>query len=268
MTFSPAPQTARRPDSLAPDPGAAPLHRMVAAQAGMELRALLRNGEQIVLTLIIPVMLLVLFSAAPLLDTGPGPRVDFLAPGVLALAVLSTAFTGQAIGTGFERRYGVLKRLGATPLPRIGLLAAKTLAVLAVQALQIAVISAVALMLGWSPAVTASGVLAAALLVLAATAAFSSFALLLAGTLRAEATLAGANLVYVVLLGLGGVVFPVERFPDGAASVLAALPITALADGLRALLTEGASFAAGPLLILTAWAVAGTALAGRFFKWE
>lgn len=254
--------------ALAPRPGAAPLSRMVLAQAGMELRVLLRNGEQILLALVIPVMLLVLFSTTPLLDVGPGARVDFLAPGVIALAVLSTAFTGQAIGTGFERRYGVLKRLGATPLPRFGLLAAKTLAVLAVQALQVVVISAVALGLGWSPRPSLPGVLAAVLLVLVATAAFSSFALLMAGTLRAEATLAAANLVYVVLLGLGGVVFPADRFPAAAEPVIALLPITALTDGLRTVLADGAPFAAAPSLVLLAWAVAGTALASRFFRWE
>src|SRR3954467_14227765 len=124
---------------------------MVGAQTTHEVRTLLRNGEQLLLTLIIPVALLVLFSSAPLLDIGPGRRVDFLAPGILALAVLSTAFTGQAIGTGFERRYGVLKRLGATPLPRSGLIAAKSLTVLLVEILQIALLCAVGAAYGWSP---------------------------------------------------------------------------------------------------------------------
>lgn len=266
--MSASPPTTELRDSLTPSPGAAPLHRMVAAQAGMELRILLRNGEQVVLTLVIPVLLLVAFSTVSILDLGADPRVDFLAPGVIALAVMSTAFTGQAIGTGFERRYGVLKRLGATPLPRFGLLAAKTLAVLAVQAVQVAVLSAVALGLGWSPAVSVPGLACAVLLVFAGTAAFSSFALLMAGTLRAEATLAAANLAFVVLLGLGGVVFPVDRFPEGAQPVISSLPITALAGGLRAVLAEGAAFTPVPLLVLAVWAAAGAALASRFFRWE
>lgn len=139
------------PATFTPAPGAVPLPRMIAAQTGMELRALLRNGEQLLLMLIIPVLLLVLFSLAPLLDLGPGRRVDFLTPGILALAVLSTAFTGQAIGTGFERKYGVLKRLGATPLPRSGLLAAKTATVLVTEIGQVAVLCGVALALGWRP---------------------------------------------------------------------------------------------------------------------
>ena len=112
---------------LTPAPGAAPLGRMAAAQTGAEIRAMLRNGEQLLLTMIIPVLLLVGLSSAPILEVGGGSRIDFMTPGVLALAVMSTAFTGQAIATGFERRYGVLKRLGATPLSRTGLMLSKTL---------------------------------------------------------------------------------------------------------------------------------------------
>ncbi|RSN70810.1 ABC transporter permease [Actinomadura sp. WAC 06369] len=248
-----------------PAPGAVPLPRMVLAQTAYELRAMLRNGEQLLLTMIIPVVLLVLFSATSLLDLGPGSRVDFLAPGVLALAVMSTAFTGQAIGTGFERRYGVLKRLGATPLPRAGLIAAKTLSVLAVEVIQAALICAVALGLGWEPHGDPFSVLA---LLLLGTAAFSGFGLLMAGTLRAEATLAAANLVYVLLLAVGGVVFPLDEFPETVRNALELLPISALAEGLRDVLRDGAAVPGGPLLVLAVWAVAGLALAARFFTWE
>jgi len=200
----------------APAPGAAPLPRMVGAQAGLELRTLLRNGEQLVLTLIIPVLLLAAFSQENLVSYGPGRRIDFLAPGILALAVLSTAFTSQAIATGFERRYGVLKRLGTTPLSRRGLIAAKTLTVLVVEVLQCVLIVAVALGLGWQPHGGTGAVASVILLMVAGTAAFSGLALLLAGTLRAEATLAAANLLYLVMLGIGGVVFPLTKFPPSA----------------------------------------------------
>lgn len=250
---------------LTPRPAAAPLPRMVAAQTAYEIRAVLRNGEQLLLTIVIPVLLLVLFSVTSLLDLGPGPRVDFLAPGIIALAVMSTAFTGQAIGTGFERRYGVLKRLGATPLPRSGLILAKTLSVVLVEVLQVAVLSAVALALGWNPAGNPAAALAAVLL---GTAAFSGFGLLMAGTLRAEATLAAANLVYLLLLMLGGVVFPLSRFPEGLRSVLEYLPISALTGALRAVLQQGAALPGKELLVLAVWAVAGLALAARFFRWE
>ncbi|MEV5749430.1 ABC transporter permease [Actinoallomurus sp. NPDC052308] len=238
---------------------------MVRAQTAYELRTLLRNGEQLLLILIIPVALLLLFSSAPLLDLGAGRRVDFLTPGVLALAVMSTAFTGQAIGTGFERRYGVLKRLGATPLPRSGLIIAKTLTVLAVEVLQALVICVVAVALGWSPHGNPATVI---LLLLLGTAAFSGFGLLMAGTLRAEATLAAANLVYILLLALGGVIFPLTRFSGGVRSVLELLPISALADGLRQVLQHGAGLPARDLVILAVWAVLGLALAARFFSWE
>jgi ABC-2 type transport system permease protein len=262
-------QSAPAPGTFAPAPGAAPAHRMVIAQAAQETRQLLRNGEQLTLMLIIPLLLLVAFSLEPLIDFGGGlTRIDFLTPGVIALAVMSTAFTSQAIATGFERRYGVLKRLGATPLPRAGLIAAKTVTVIAVELLQAAVILLVALALGWSPDASPAAVVVVPLLVLLGTAAFSGFALLLAGTLRAEATLAAANLIYVVLLGIGGVVFPLTKFPRGARPLLELLPTGALSTGLRDVLATGATFPAKDVLTLVVWAVAGIALAARFFRWE
>jgi ABC-2 type transport system permease protein len=248
-----------------PAPGAAPLPRMVLAQTGAEVRAMLRNGEQLLLTLIIPVLLLVGFSVAPLIDVGGGSRVGFLTPGVLALAVMSTAFTGQAIATGFERRYGVLKRLGATPLSRTGLMLAKTLAVIAVEAVQVTVLVLVALALGWRPQGSAA---AAILLVLLGTAAFSGLGLLMAGLLRAEATLAAANLVYLLLLAAGGVVFPLSKFPDSVRPILELLPISALTGGLRAVLTGGAALPPGAVAVLAGWAVVSLGLAARTFRWE
>ncbi|TYB70358.1 ABC transporter permease [Nonomuraea sp. PA05] len=250
---------------LTPAPGAAPFPRMVLAQAGAEIRAMLRNGEQLLLTMIIPVLLLTGFSLAPLIDVGGGRRVDFLVPGVLALAVMSTAFTGQAIGTGFERRYGVLKRLGATPLSRSGLMLAKTAAVAGVELIQAVVIVAVGLALGWRPQ---GSFLGAVVLIVLGTAAFSGLGLLMAGTLRAEATLAAANLVYLVLLGVGGVMFPLSKFPDGVRPVLEALPISALTSGLRAVLAQGAALPLVPVLVLAAWAVVSLGLVSRTFRWE
>ena len=251
-----------------PAPGAAPVTRMITAQAGLETRVLLRNGEQLLLTLVIPVLLLVAFTLEPLVKVGQGPRVNFLVPGIMALAVISTAFTSQAIATGFERRYGVLKRLGASPLPRSGLIAAKTLTVLAVEAGQIAVIAVVGLALGWQPHGGVAGAAAAALLLLAGTAAFSGLGLLLAGTLRAEATLAMANLIYLVLLGIGGVIFPLARFPAGLRAVLLLLPSGALSNGLRSVLSGIPGSPARDLAVLVIWAAAAIVLAARTFRWE
>ncbi|MER6095645.1 ABC transporter permease [Streptomyces sp. NPDC001728] len=238
---------------------------MIAAQTALETRMLLRNGEQLLLTVIIPSLLLVLFSTVDIVDTGADKAVDFLAPGVLALAVLSTAFTGQAIATGFERRYGVLKRLGASPLPRWALMTSKTLAVLVTEVLQIALLTVIALALGWSPHGDPFSV---ALLLVLGTAAFSGLGLLMAGTLKAEATLAAANLVFLLLLVGGGVIVPLDRFPDAARSVLELLPISALSDGLRAVLQDGASLPWGDALTLAVWAVLGLGAAAKFFRWE
>ena len=252
----------------APDPGAAPLPAMVRAQASLELRTLVRNGEQLLLTLVIPVLLLLAFGHEALISVGPGSRIDFVVPGILALAVMSTAFTSQAIGTGFERRYGVLKRLGASPLSRQGLIAAKTVSVLTVEVVQFALVLAVGALLGWRPDASPAAAAWVLLLLLAGTAAFSGLALLMAGTLRAEATLAAANLLYLILLGLGGVLFPLSRFPASVRPVLRLLPSGALSDGLRSVLAHAGGLPLTDLLVLCAWALAGIAIAVRTFRWE
>jgi len=249
---------------LSPAGLAAPRRRQLAAQANLELRLTLRNGEQLLLTIAIPTIVLVLFASAPIANL-PKPRIDFLMPGVMALAIMSTAFTGQAIGTGFERRYGVLRRLGTTPLSRGTLLAAKTLSVLCIEVLQIALLCLVGVAYGWSPhgnPLTVIGVL------LLGTAAFSSLGLLMAGTLRAEATLAAANLIYLVLLVLGGVAFPLTDFSDGVRHVLELLPISALSDGLRIVLRSGATMPRHDWLTLLVWTLAGATAATRWFRWD
>ncbi|ARQ72590.1 ABC transporter permease [Streptomyces marincola] len=238
---------------------------MIAAQAALETRMLLRHGEQLLLTVVIPTLLLVLFSSVDVVDVGEGERVDFLAPGILALAALSTAFTGQAIATGYERRYGVLKRLGASPLPRWGLMCGKTCAVLVTLALQTALLTGVALALGWDPRGNPAAV---ALLMLLGAAAFSGLGLLMAGTLRAEVTLAAANLVFVLLLFFGGVIIPLDDFPDALRDVFELLPVGALSDGLRSVLREGAGMPWGDAAVLACWAVLGLGAAARFFRWE
>jgi ABC-2 type transport system permease protein len=252
----------------APAPGAAPLPMMIRAQAGLELRTLARNGEQLLITLIIPLLLLLAFGHADLISVGSGSRIDFIVPGILALAVLSTAFTSQAIGTGFERRYGVLKRLGASPLSRPGLIAAKTVTVLVVEAVQVALVLAVGALLGWQPNASPAAVVWVPLLLVAGTAAFSGLALLMAGTLRAEATLAAANLLYLIMLGLGAVLFPLSKLPPGIRPVLRLLPADALADGLRGVLAGGTGLPVRDLLVLCAWAVVTIAVAVRTFRWE
>ena len=258
--------------TFTPHPGAAPLHRMVLAQARMESRLLLRNGEQLLIAIVIPVLVLVgLVSAADSLDLSlgldhDGPVVDVITPGVLALAVLSTSFTSLAIATGFERRYGVLKRLGTSPLPRSGLLAGKILALLLVEVLQIAVITAVGLVLGWDPSPGLTGLAGAVLAMSLGTAAFASLGLLVAGTLRAEATLALANLVYLLLLAGGAVVLPAAAY-GGVGEVGVWLPSGALGEAMRDALVHG-EIAWLELAVLAGWAAGGATLASRTFSWE
>lgn len=236
------------------------------AQTRAELRLQLRNGEQLLLTLGIPVLLLVFFSKVEVLPLPDGvdAPIDFLAPGVLALAVLSTAFTGLAIATGFDRQYGVLKRLGATPLGRPRLLAAKTATVIVIELIQVAVLVPVALALGWDPTIQPLPVLGAVVL---ATIAFAGVALLMAGTLPGLVVLAAANGIYVVLLLFGDLVIPLDELPGALAAVARLLPTAALAEVLRAGF-DGGTGSASSWLVLGAWAVGAPVLAARAFRWE
>lgn len=253
---------------LTPRPGAAPRGAMLRAQTVMELRLQTRNAEQVLLTMVIPLMLLILGSQAnQVVDLGPGRTIDIITPGILALAVLSTSFTSLAIATGFERRYGIIKRLGASPLPRWGLLFGKVGAVVAIEVVQLAVLSGVGLLLGWEPRGGLASVAQMLLMVVLGTAAFGSLGLLIAGTLRAETTLAVANLVYVLLLVGGGLLVPLSRYPESARHALELLPSGALGQGLRDTFSgEGPS--AFAIVVLLIWAVCASLMVSRTFKWE
>jgi ABC-2 type transport system permease protein len=238
--------------------------KALLAQLRLELALTFRNGESLLLTLGIPVAVLVFFSLVDVLPI-EGDAVDFLAPGTLALATLATAFTNLAISTGFDRSYGVLKRLGTTPLGRPRLIAAKALSVLAVLAVQVVVLLAAAVALGWRPGVDPVPLVLAVVL---AVVAFTGAALALAGRLGALVTLATANAVFVGLLLLSGMVFPLDELPSGMRGVARALPSTALADAARGSLTEGIDVPGRVWPVLVVWAVAASALAVALFRWE
>ena len=239
---------------------------MLKAQLRAELQATMRNSEQLLLTLGIPVMLLVFFSLVDILPTGTTDPIDFLAPGVLALAVMSAAMVSLGIGTGFERSYKVLKRLGTTPLGRGRLIVAKILSVVMVELVQFAVLSPVAYALGWRPASPQwLGALAG---VVVGTMAFAGIGLCLAGRLRGEINLAAQNGLYLVLLLLGGMVIPFSKLPGGLSSVAKALPSGALSQVLRNALTQSDSASTSAWLILAGWAVVAPAAATRLFRWE
>jgi ABC-2 type transport system permease protein len=238
----------------------------IAAQARVESLLTLRRGESLLVTLAIPLGVLVFFSKVDAVNTTLKDPVDFLVPGVLALAVMASAMVSLGIATGYERHYGVLKRLGSTPLSRGGLLAAKTLNVLVIEVIQAVAIVVTGVALGWS----ASGgrLLLALGLLLVGTVAFAGIGMLMAGTLRAEANLALANGLFLVLLFLGGMAYPLARLPDALEVFAKALPAAALSETVRAALNSSIAFPTGELFVLLAWAVAAPLLAARFFTWE
>lgn len=241
---------------------ATPAQRMLA-QARFEAITILRNGEQFLISIILPLMALVALTYSPFPELDE-PRIDVVAPGVLALALVSIAFTGQSIQTGFDRRYGVLRLLGVTPLGRGGLIAGKTLAVLLFYVLQLLILGASALALGWRPSL--GGLVPLAIVLACGVLCFVALALLIAGTMRAEAVLAVANLLWVVFLGLG-LILPTSVLPGAVGTVAAWLPPGLLGDAARAAAMDGSwPWLASALLLL--WAAAAGLLARRTFRWS
>ncbi len=237
----------------------------IRAQTRIEMLLTVRRGESLLVTLVIPLGILVFFSSVDAVNTSYKDPVDFLVPGVLALAVMSSAMVSLGIATGYERRYGVLKRLGSTPLSRAGLLTAKTLNVLALEVVQATVIVVTGIALGWN---ATGGLVAAIALLLVGTVAFAGIGMLMAGTLRAEANLALANGLFLVLLFLGGMAYPLAKLPDAVEAVAKLLPAAALSETVRAALTPGRSFPFGELVVLLVWAVAAPVAAAHWFRWE
>jgi ABC-2 type transport system permease protein len=242
--------------------------KALAAQSKAELVLTLRRGESVLLTLIIPILLLVFFSTVDILPKPIGVQdsIDFLAPGILALAVMSTAMVGLGIATGFERQYGVLKRLGSTPLGRPRLLGAKTNSIIAVEVLQVVILVGVAAALGWDPLNTSVG--AAVVAMILGTIAFAGLGLLMAGTLRGEVVLAAANGLYILLLLLGGMIVPLSKLPDVVRPIARALPAGALSDALHHSLGGGHVAGSAYWFVLIAWAVAAPVAAALTFRWE
>lgn len=245
--------------------------RPLVAQLRAEVTMIVTNGETVFLTLGIPVVFLLFFSAVHVLPTGTKHPVDFLVPGILALAIMSTAMTALGIGTGFERGYGVLKRLGATPLGRPRLLAAKIMSVIAIELVQAAVLVAVGYALGWNPGGPGrAGVLVGSAIgaMVLGTIAFGGIGLILAGTLKPLVNLAVVNGLFVVLLLLGGMLIPLGKLPGWLEGIAKVLPASALADALHGTLGHGTAVTARDWMVLVAWAVAAPIVAGLTFRWE
>jgi len=237
------------------------------SQTRTELMLSLRNGEQLLVSIAIPLLLLVFFSSVEVLPLPDGvdKGVQFLAPGILALAVMSSAMVSLGIGTGFERQYKVLKRLGSTPLGRPRWVAAKIAMVLCLLVIQTLVLVAASFALGWSPGGTP---VLTPLAILFGASAFGGLGLLMAGTLRGTLTLALANGLYLVLLLLGGMIIPFDQMPGAIGTSGRALPSGALSQVLQSCLRDGAPAAGSAWIVLAIWAVLAPAAAARFFRWE
>lgn len=247
---------------LSPAPGAAPASQRILSHARVEALLLVRNGEQLLLALVIPVAVLL---AGRFVGIRFGLDLAVIAPSVLGLAVWSSGFTAFAINTGFERRYGVLERLAATPLTRTGYLLGKALGLLIVTAGQLAILAGVALALGWRPLFDLAAALVATLAVILGLMAYAAWGLALAGTLRAELTLALANLIYLAFLAGGAVLVPLASYPEAVRPMIAALPTAAVGEALR---HAAAGTPQGwPLLVVLVWAVLGLLIARKVFRW-
>lgn len=245
---------------------AAPLGRQILAQVRVELLLTLGQGESLLITLIVPVVLLIFFTSLNIAPATNGHPVNFLLPGMLALAVMATGMVSLGISTAYQRYYGVLKRLGASPLPRSGLIIAKVISVLVLELIQVIILLSVAVVLyGWRPV----GSLPLALLVLTlGTVTFAALGLAMAGALRAEGTLAGANALYLLFLLVGGGLVPLSRLPVALATIARLLPAAALTEALRAAMTNSSAFPGFALLVLTVWTVGILLVAVRTFRWE
>src|SRR5260370_2297237 len=245
---------------------AAPLGRQVLAQTRVELLMTLRRGESVLITLVVPVLLLVFFASLNIIPATRGKAIDFLLPGMLALAIMGTGMVSLGIAAVYERYYGVLKRLGSSPFARSGLIIAMVISVLVLELIQVVVLLAVAIIFyGWQP----GGSLLLTLLVLAiGTVTFASLGLAMAGALRAEVTLAGANGLYLLFLLLGGGILPLSHLPATLAAIAQILPAAALTQALRASVSSNAASPVIRLLTLIIWAALILLVAITTFRWE
>ncbi|MBV9710552.1 MAG: ABC transporter permease [Ktedonobacteraceae bacterium] len=245
---------------------AAPFLRQVLIQVRYELLLTLRRGENILVTLIVPVLLLIFFSSLNIIPAKNGSSVNFLLPGILALAIIAAGMVNLGIATAYERYYGVLKRLGSSPLSRSGLILAKVISILLLEIVQVLLLVGVAVVLyKWQPA--GSALLTLGIIALG-TITFAGLGLAMAGALRAELTLAGANALFLLFLLIGGGILPLEHLPTVLADLAQVLPASALTQLLQASMTNGAAFPVSSLIVLAVWALLILVVAIRTFKWE
>ena len=240
--------------------------KQILQQTQYELLLTSRRGENILVTLIIPIMLLIFFASLNIVPPVNGSAINFLLPGILAVAIMAAGMVNLGIATAYERYYGVLKRLGSSPLSRTGLIIAKVISILVLEIVQVLLLVAVAVFFyHWHP----SGSLLLTLAVIAlGTVTFAGLGLAMAGALRAEMTLAGANALFLVFILLGGGILPLSHLPGPLAAVAQLLPAAALTQSVQAAMNTGSAFPTFPFIVLLVWAVLVLLVAIRTFKWE
>ncbi|RCS78623.1 ABC transporter permease [Brachybacterium alimentarium] len=255
---------ARTPSSPRPGPQPAPRLRRVLAHTALEARILLSNGEQLMVAIALPAMVLIGLRLLPIGRLESAQPIETALAATLGTALISTSFTSQAIQTGFDRRNGVLRWVATTPLGRDGYLAGKILATLLVHVVQVLVLGLLAVLLGWRPGVLE--LLAAVPVWLLGTVAFGALGLLVAGLLRTEAVLAVSNLVFVLFVAAGGIAVPTSMYPWPLHGLVDLLPSGALGELLRACLAGGV-FSPAPVVVLLVWAIGGAYAVSRWFRW-
>lgn len=245
---------------------AAPVAKQILQQVKFELLLTARRGENVLVTLILPVLLLIFFTSLNIVPATNGKAINFLLPGILAVAIIAAGMVNLGIATAYERYYGVLKRLGSSPLSRSSLIIAKIISILLLEVIQVIILVGVAILLyGWQPAGSAPLTL---LTIALGTVTFASFGLAMAGALRAEATLAGANALFLIFLLIGGGILPLDHLPPFLVNIAQVLPAAPLAQALQATMNNGTTFPATQLLTLAIWAIIILVIAIRTFKWE
>jgi ABC-2 type transport system permease protein len=238
--------------------------KIFRSQLRQELTVMIRNGEQLLLLVAIPVMLLVFFSQTDFLPTGSENKIDFLLPGILCLAVISTAMVSLGIATGFERSYGVLRRLGTTPLGTRRLVGAKVSAICIIEIAQLTMLVVVGLILGWNP--SRVNVPQLLFFLMLGTGCFAGIGLTLAGRLRAEVNLAAQNGLYIVFLLLGGIFVSSDEYPTTLSQVSSLSPSALLSGLLRSSFNDSVLLA--DAVGLSFWAIATCTFAVINFKWS
>lgn len=243
-----------------------PLIQQIFHQVTFELLLTARRGENVLVTLIVPVVLLIFFSSLDIIPTTTGNPIDMLLPGILALAIIAAGMVNLGIATAYERYYGVLKRLGCSPLSRSSLICAKVIAVLLLEIIQVVLLITIAMAFySWRPA---GSLWLSLLTIVLGTITFAALGLFMAGAFRAEFTLAGANALFLIFLLLGGGILPLNRLPLPLAELAQFLPAAALTQALHTAMTDTGNPPTIPLLILAGWGIAMLVLAIRTFQWE